>query len=85
MTPEKIGSFDFCANERLGDALEIASENQRHKLSRSERGWCVLWAISNKSSYEILRLGLREIRAGGTVDYAGGCVLGPNAGTVIGL
>lgn len=85
MTSEFLTGFDFHANEKLGDAFEIAGMSSKRQLTRSERGWCVLWAMSEKSGYEVLRLGLKQLAMGGTVDYERKCVIGPHAQSVIGL
>ena len=69
-------AFDFQANERLGDAMEIAAKmlNRKDGLSRSERGWCVLWAMADQS-YTLLRDELKALHDGGTLSYDQRCVL----------
>lgn len=80
--PKKTPVFDFGANDRLGDALEIAKESNvpgaRLIVTRSERGWCVLWAMAN-TSYETLRKGLEALRDGGALDYENRRIICPRA------
>lgn len=81
-SPIKAPTFDFGANDRLGDALEIATKSTvpgaKLIVSRSERGWCVLWAMAS-TSYETLRRGLEALRDGGTLDYENRRIICPRA------
>lgn len=82
MTATTSPAFDFAANDRLGDALEIAKESTvpgaRLIVTRSERGWCVLWAMAGMS-YDVLRQGLEALRDGGTLDYDNRRVICPRS------